>query len=60
MRNLVFYLLFVIVVVLMNVLVKKFTGIDDLPTSVAIVIGTGSGLLAGIGYTVAKLEDLDE
>ena len=60
MRNLWFYLGMFIVVNGMEILIKYICGLDKLPTSAAVVLGVGSGLVATLAYILAKLEDRDK
>ena len=60
MRNLWFYIGMFVVVNAMDVLVRHFSGLDKLPTSAAVVIGVGSGIVATLAYILAKLEDRDK
>lgn len=60
MRNLWFYLGMFIVVSGMEIAVRNICGLDKLPTSAAVVLGVGSGVVATLAYILAKLEDLDK
>ena len=60
MRNLWFYLGIFIVVSGMEIAVRNICGLDKLPTSAAVVLGVGSGVVATLAYILAKLEDLDK
>ena len=60
MRNWWFYLGMFIVVNAMEFSVKTLCGLDKLPTSAAVAIGLGSGLVATLAYILAKLEDKDK
>lgn len=60
MRNLWFYLGMFIVVSGMEIVVRNICGLDKLPTSAAVVLGVGSGVVATLAYILAKLEDRDK
>ncbi len=60
MRNLWFYLGMFIVVSGMEIAVRNICGLDKLPTSAAVVLGVGSGVVATLAYILAKLEDKDK
>jgi hypothetical protein len=60
MRNLWFYLGMFIVVSGMEIAVRNICGLDKLPTSAAVVLGVGSGVVATLAYILAKLEDRDK
>ena len=59
MRNLWFYFGMFIVIIGIDFSVKTICGLDKLPTSAAVAIGVGSGLVATLAYILAKLEDRD-
>lgn len=60
MRNWWFCLGMFVVVNGMEFSVKALCGLDKLPTSAAVAIGIGSGLVATLAYILAKLEDKDK
>jgi hypothetical protein len=60
MKNLWFYLGMFIVVSGMEIAVRNICGLDKLPTSAAVVLGVGSGVVATLAYILAKLEDRDK
>lgn len=60
MRNWWFYLGMFVVVNGMEFSVKTFCGLDKVPTSAALAIGLGSGIVATLAYILAKLEDRDK
>jgi hypothetical protein len=60
MKNLWFYLGMFIVVSGMEIAVRNICGLDKLPTSAAVVLGVGSGVVATLAYILAKLEDKDK
>jgi hypothetical protein len=49
-----------IVVSGMEIAVMNICGLDKLPTSAAVVLGVGSGVVATLAYILAKLEDRDK
>ena len=59
MRNLFYFGMFAAVIG-MEAVIKNICGLDELPPEAAIAIGVGSGVVAALGYFLAKLEDRDK
>lgn len=60
MRYWWFYLGMFFAVTGIEIAIKNICGIDKLPTSAALAIGVGSGVVATLAYLLAKLEDKDK